>query len=35
MTPEELQAMLRAYPIEGLREVIVIDRDGNIRHIFP
>ena len=29
------RAALEADPIEGLRQVIVIDQNGNIRHVFP
>ena len=35
VTVEELQAVLRADPINGLREVIAIDQNGEIGHPFP
>ena len=35
VTRAELRAELQADPIEGLRQVIVIDRDGRVGHAFP
>ena len=35
VTRAELEAELRADPIEGLRQVIVIDRDSNFGQVVP
>ena len=33
--PKKMRAQLRDWPIEGLKEVIVIDRQGNVLHFYP
>lgn len=33
--PAKLRAQLRDWPIEGLKEVIVIDKQGNVIHFYP
>ena len=32
---DTMRAQLRDWPIEGLKEVIVIDKQGNVRHFYP
>ncbi|GGU66655.1 hypothetical protein [Lentzea flava] len=32
---DAMRAQLRDWPIEGLKEVIVIDKNGNVLHIYP
>jgi Contact-dependent growth inhibition CdiA C-terminal domain len=32
---EQIREQLRTYPISGLKEVIVIDKQGRISHVYP